>query len=79
MTTWRDYYRPIIAEVIKENKGKPEKEIRKALREEAPASPKNGGASWPYKIWCDEVNVQLGKKRPNKPKQVIDNNQTKLF
>jgi hypothetical protein len=59
--TWRDEARPIIAKVLAENAGLPEKELRKKLRA---AYPFYERLSWPYKVWCDEVNVQLGKKRP---------------
>lgn len=75
--TWRDSAKPIIAEVIKENTGKTEKEIRKALRE---AYPYGERALHPYKIWCDEIKVQLGKKKFNeRKKDIVPINQTNLF
>ena len=64
--TWRDHARPIIAEVIKENKDKPIKEIRKALREAYPFG--YYGKYWPYKVWLDEIRIQLGLKRGYDPK-----------
>lgn len=57
--SWRDQARPIIAQVIKECGDIPEKEIRKKLREAFPWGPRQ---YHPYKIWLDEINVQLGTK-----------------
>ena len=75
--TWRDSAKPIIAEVIKENAGKTEKEIRAALRD---AYPYGVRAYHPYKIWLDEIKVQLGKKKFNeRKKDIIPINQTNLF
>lgn len=54
--TWRKAAAPIIAQVIRDNEGKTEKEIRKALRE---AYPWGERAMHPYKVWCSEVNKQL--------------------
>jgi hypothetical protein len=60
VSTWRDIAAPIIADVIKENAGKTEKEVRDALRE---AYPFGQRSNWPYKVWCDEVRYQLGIKQ----------------
>lgn len=60
MKTWRDIANPIIAGVLKTNKGRTDKEIRKALRE---AYPWGERAMHPYKIWCDEIKVQMGTKK----------------
>lgn len=58
---WRGIASPIISRVLTETLGKPEKEIRKALRE---AYPKLWGRSgWPYKVWLDEIRRQRGTKR----------------
>lgn len=57
--TWRDDARPIISRVLSENPGLDEKALRKLLRD---AYPFNQKLHWPYKVWCDEVNVHLGKK-----------------
>jgi len=59
MNTWRDKARPIIASIIAENPNLPEKELRRKLRAAFPWGPKE---YHPYKIWLDEINVQLGKK-----------------
>jgi len=60
--TCRDHARPIIAAVLKQQAGKDPKTVRKALRE---AYPFGGREMWPYRVWCSEVNFQLGiGKRP---------------
>lgn len=70
--TWRESCGPLIAKTIKENQGKPLKEIKKALREVYPF----GVRRWhPYKIWCDEIKIQLGLK---KKKRLKDLNQLEL-
>ncbi len=73
--TWREHARPIIAKVLADNKDKTEKEIKKALQN---AYPYGERARHPYKIWCDEIKVQLGVK---KYKKITENNisQTNLF
>lgn len=58
--TWREICRPLIAQVIKENRKKGVKQVRRALRE---AYPWGERAMHPYKIWCDEIKRQLGLKR----------------
>jgi hypothetical protein len=58
--TWRDIAAPIIYEVLKENKGKDEKTIKKALRDAYPFGERN---DHPYKIWLDEIKKQTGKKK----------------
>ena len=58
MKTWRETMRPIIAKVIEANQGKPEWQIRRALRS---AFPFGEHSHHPYKIWLDEINNQLGK------------------
>lgn len=75
--SWREIASPIIFKVLEETKGKTEKEIKKALREAYPFGERK---HHPYKIWCDEIQVQrgkrtFGKKKPGKP----DPNQSKLF
>lgn len=75
--TWRDHARPIIAEVLKNTTGLSEKEIRAALRD---AYPYGERANHPYKIWCDEIKVQRGKKKFNElAKDIVPENQTGLF
>jgi hypothetical protein len=65
--SWRDGCRPIIARVLADNPGLPEKELRKKLLEAYPFGPRK---YHPYKIWCDEINVQLGKKKVKERKGV---------
>lgn len=76
--TWRDSARPIIQEVLKATAGMEEKEIKKALRE---AYPFGERAYHPYKIWCDEIKVQRGKRKFGAihRKDLHNPNQTKLL
>ena len=55
--SWRERAAPIIRQVIA---SEPEN-LRKALRD---AYPFGARKMWPYKIWCDEIRRQLGKKQP---------------
>jgi hypothetical protein len=63
--SWRDACRPMIAEVVRKYRDQDgkltvtESVIRKELREVYPWGERK---YHPYKIWCDEINVQLGKK-----------------
>lgn len=59
-STWRTKAAPIIRQVLKETKGQSEKEIRKALIDAYPFGVRE---YHPYKIWCDEIRVQRGKKK----------------
>jgi hypothetical protein len=61
ITTWRERAAPIVARVLRETKGKPEREVRAALRE---AYPFGERTYWPYKVWLDEVARQRGTRRP---------------
>lgn len=73
---WRDYAAPIIAKVLKENRGKPEKEVRKALKEAYPFGERK---YHPYKIWLDEIKVQTGKRKFGHKPAIDPENQTKLI
>lgn len=59
--SWRDHARPIIHSALEATKGKPEKDIRAALRA---AYPYGVRRHWPYKIWLDEIQRQRGTKPP---------------
>ena len=60
---WRAKAAPIIAEVLRNTRGLPEREVRRALRDAWP--PAWGEmALHPYKIWLDEIARQTGKKPP---------------
>ena len=72
--TWREHCGPIIAKILADNKGKTEKEIKKALQN---AYPYGERAMHPYKVWCDEVKTQRGLKTTTK--YFIPKNQTKLL
>lgn len=76
--TWRDEVKPIIAMAILENTGKSEIEIRRILRDLYPYGERK---YHPYKIWCDEINVQLKVKAKRKSLKdaALTPNQTELF
>jgi hypothetical protein len=57
--TWRDKAAPIIAAVINQVGTDDLPRLRRALRE---AFPFGAREFHPYKIWCDEIRVQLGTK-----------------
>lgn len=59
--TWRDRARPIIDGVLRATRGQSESEIKAALMAAYPFGPRR---YHPYRIWCDEVRVQRGRKRP---------------
>ena len=54
--TWRDKAKPIISRVIAKHRDAPIPEIRKALRG---AYPFGERSHHPYKVWCDEVRLQI--------------------
>lgn len=68
---WRERSKAVIAEVLQQQQGKTDKEIRAALRD---AYPFGQRAMHPYKIWCDEVKVQLGLKKRKVPGRIQINN-----
>ena len=57
---WRRYAAPIVARVLAENRGKPEAELRGALRA---AYPFGAREHHPYRIWLDEIRIQTGRRR----------------
>lgn len=72
MPTRRQDAAPIIKEVIA-RVGAESPGLKKALRE---AYPYGERANWPYKVWLDEIKVQLGLKES---KIKVDPNQMDLF
>lgn len=58
--TWRDVARPIIEKVLKECKGMDEEIVRGELRR---AYPFGARRCFPYKVWLDEIKIQMGKKK----------------
>jgi hypothetical protein len=62
--TWRERFRPLIAGILAETEGQPEKEIRRALRDAWPATLLGARACWPYKAWCAEIKAQRFPKAP---------------
>ena len=65
---WRNNMEPIIRKVVEEHAGESESAIRLALRK---ANPLFERKYHPYRIWCDQINVQLGKKPHPKERQGI--------
>lgn len=57
--TWREIAAPIIRDVLAQHAGADPSTILKALREAYPFGERE---MWPYKVWCDEIRVQTGKK-----------------
>jgi hypothetical protein len=53
---WRDRCKPMIAQVLAENRGKPLNELRRVLRESFPFGARK---MHPYKIWLSECRQQL--------------------
>ena len=60
-SNWRKTATPIIAKVLVEMKGKPEKEVRTALKDAYPFGQRK---YHPYKIWLDEIKRQTGHLWP---------------
>ena len=60
LSHWRRIAAPIIARVLAENAGKPEPEVRAALRSVYPFGARE---HHPYKIWLDEIRVQAGRRK----------------
>lgn len=60
--TWRHRARRVIVRVLEElGPFRKLKTKRKALRAAYPFGPRRG---WPYKVWLDEVRVNLGLQKP---------------
>ena len=60
MNTWREFARPIIKRVICEVGTGDMVLLRRALREAYPFGVRQ---YFPYRVWLDEIQVQLGNKR----------------
>ena len=73
---WRKTARAIIREVLEQTRGQPEKDVRRAIRQ---AYPFGERAMHPYKIWLDEVQRQLGTKKPKHTCPENNPNQLSLF
>jgi hypothetical protein len=56
---WRRIAAPIIGRVLADNAGKPEAEVRAALRSAYPFGPRE---HHPYRIWLDEIRIQMGRR-----------------
>ena len=78
---WRRRAIPIIRDTIIRYGTDDIKLLRKKLREAYPFGERK---YWPYKVWLDEINTQLGLKPPKPPrstyqKEQLDPNQMSLF
>jgi len=58
--TWRDQAAIVISDVLRQNPDAGQKELRKLI---SAAYPFGERKYYPYKIWCDEVNRQLGPQQ----------------
>jgi hypothetical protein len=63
-SSWRAFAAPIIARVLAETAGKPSEEVRAALRATYPFGVRR---HHPYRIWCDEIRVQTGRRKITLP------------
>lgn len=59
--SWRDQAAPIVRRVLADTAGQPEPVVRQALTDAYPFGPRQ---FHPYKVWCDEIARQRGKKPP---------------
>jgi hypothetical protein len=84
LSHWRRIAAPIIAGVLADNAGKPEAEVRAALRSAYPFGPRE---HHPYRIWLDEIRIQMGwrklagrvRKAQGRQPEPPDPRQTELF
>ena len=84
ISRWRRLAAPIIAKILEETKGKPETEVRAALRAAYPFGPRE---HHPYKIWLDEIRIQTGRRSidsrmrrlQGRPPQPPDSRQQRLL
>jgi hypothetical protein len=58
--SWRDIFAPIIADVIRRIGTEDMRRLRSELRKAFPAGERR---YWPYKVWLDEIRIQLGRKK----------------
>jgi hypothetical protein len=73
LRTHRDRVRPIIARIIESAGTKDMKSLRAALRA---AYPYGVRKYWPYKVWCSEIQIQLGLRKTRFP---VDRNTIPMF
>ena len=72
--TWRQYYAPQIAAIIKSNEGKSVKELKKILCDANP-----GMYGHHKKTWANEYMIQLGLSKKKKGHRADPKNQSELF
>ena len=78
MRTWRDFFKPIIRDCLKENAGMPNKVIKKALRARYSSLGDIRG-SHPLNIWRNEVRIQRGNGKPVVYRQPLASTLSQLF
>ena len=78
MKAWRDYFKPIIRNCLKENEGRSEKEIKAALRNRFAEIGGTQGTH-PLNIWRNEVGIQRGKRKPVGYRQPVASTLPQLF
>ena len=78
MKTWRDYFKPIIRDCLKENECLPDKEIKKALQK-CYNSLGDIRGTHPLNIWRNEVGIQRGKRKPVGYRQPVASTLPQLF
>ncbi len=60
LSHWRRKAAPIVKEVLAAMAGRPEPEVRAALRAAYPFGPRK---HHPYTIWLDEIRVHTGRRK----------------
>lgn len=63
---WRERYRPLIAQVLRETAGQKDSQIKAALRE---AFPSGQRSLHPYKMWLKEIRFQRGLEKDKRRKK----------
>lgn len=74
--TWRDIARPVIQKVIAEYEGNDNNELKKLISKKYPFGERQ---YHPYKIWLDEIKVQLKERRFGQKKKVVNPKQLNLL
>jgi hypothetical protein len=78
MSTWREYFKPVIKILLAETKDLKPRERSQAFKKAYSDLGDIRGAH-PYKIFRDEINRQLGKKKPAGYKQPLASKLPQLF
>lgn len=73
---WRDTARRVIQKVISEHPGMDKEKLKKLISKQYPFGERQ---YHPYKIWLDEIKIQLKERKFGQKKIVVDPKQQKLF